>query len=279
MTHVILAAEVVGGLVVALVLVGAGLRVRKVRRDARRDRGIPVDRRLVAPPPSPYAPSKGFRLLDESGEPIARPPVQRPRLDPERPYIFSDSATHGEDALPSHLRHSDDWFLSRSAHRSTSSVVLRVVGAFVVVAVVVATVATYYLNHSNTPPTTTTSTTTTTTAPSTTTTAPTSFRPISTSGEDASYSIPATRYRVTVTGARGETWAQYNMGPAKTLEWQGAVAQGANKSLVMTGDSEITLGSPSSASVVVDGRPVVFPSPLPVTLVLVFNATGSTNSA
>jgi hypothetical protein len=207
--------------------------------------------------------------------------VERPHLDPERHYVFSDSAAHHEETLPTHLRHNDDWFLTRSAHRSTSSIVLRAVGVFLLIAIVVASVTTYYLDRK--PGKGASSTTTTTTKPpkTTTTTLPTTFRPVSTSGEDADYSIPATRYRVTVSGARGETWAEYNMGTANTLEWQGPVDQGQQQSLVMIGNSQITLGSPSSAAVTVDGHAVVFPSPLPVTLVLVFNArpAGSTNPA
>ncbi len=276
----IIALETVGGIVALLVLVGVVLRLRKIRRDRRRE-GISMDdRRLVTPPPSPYEPSRGFRLIDESGEPIVRPPVQRPRLDPERHYVFSDSAAHHEETLPTHLRHNDDWFLSRSAHRSTTSIVLRAVGVFLLIAIVIASVTTYYLDRKpgkGTPST----TTTTTKPPPTTTTLPVTFRPTSTNGEDADYSIPAARYRVTVSGARGETWTEYNMGASNTLEWQGAVDLDQQKSLVMIGNSRITLGSPSSAAVTVDGHAVVFPSPLPVTLVLVFNATParSTNPA
>lgn len=269
----ILAGEIAGGVVALLVLIGVALRVRKLRRDRRRDFPSPHDRRLVLPPPSPYQPSKGFRLIDEAGEPLVRPPVQRPRLDPERNYVFSDSATHNEDALPTHLRHSDDWFLLRSSHRSTASIVLRAVGVFVLVALVIATVTTYYLDHEHKKTDGSGSTTTTTTTAATTTTLTAALRPSARSGEDADYSISAERYRVTVSGARGETWAEYNMGPANTLEWQGAIDQGQDKSLVMTGNSKITLGSPSSAAVIVDGRRVIFPSPLPATLVLVFNAS------
>ncbi len=279
--RVTIALEAVGGVVAALVLLGAGLRLRKVRRDRTRERTTVDDRRLVAPPPSPYEPSRGFRLIGEDGAPLERPPVQRPRLDPARHYVFSDSATHNEDALPVHLRHNDDWFLSRSAHRSTTYIVLRAVGVIAVIGIVIATVITYYLDHSHNPPKATTGSTTTTVPPTTTTTIPVAYRPTSTSGEDADYSIPASRYRVTVTGARGESWAQYNMGPSNTLEWQGPVDQGQDKSLIMTGNSEITLGSPSSASVMVDGHRIIFPAQLPATLVLVFNATtaGSTNPA
>jgi hypothetical protein len=281
---VTVALEVVGGVVVVLVLAGVVFRMRKVRRDqSLESMESDADRRLVAPPPSPYEPSKGFRLVNESGEPLERHPVQRPRLDPGRQYVFSDAATHNDDALPVHLRHNDDWFLSRSAHRSTSSIVLRAVGVVILVAIVIAIVTTFYFHKSHTPSNgaSGTSTTTTTTVPKTTTTLPVAFRPTTTSGENAIYSIPAARYRVTVTGARGESWTEYDMGPTNTLEWQGAVDQGQDKSLVMTGNSKITLGSPSSAAVSVDGHPIIFPTPLPATLVLVFNApaSGSTNPA
>lgn len=275
-----IALEAAGGFFVLLVLIGVGLRMRKLRRDNGGDRISMDDRRLVAPPPSPYEPSKGFRLINEAGEPLERAPVQRPRLDPEHHYVFSDSATHNDDALPVHLRHNDDWFLTRSAHRSTTYIVMRAVGVFVLIAVVIATVIMYYFDRTNNPSKSATGTTTTTTTiPRTTTTVPVAFRPTATSGEDADYSIPAERYRVTVTGARGESWTEYNMGPSNTLEWQGAVDQGQDKSLVMIGNSQITLGSPSSAAVTVDGHRVIFPAQLPATLVLVFDATtaGSTN--
>jgi hypothetical protein len=276
------ALEAAGGFVAAVILVAVGLRMLKLRREGARE-SVPMDdRRLVAPPPSPYEPSKGFRLINEAGQPLERPPVQRPRLDPERHYVFSDAATHNDDALPLQLRHSDDWFLSRSAHRSTAYIILRAVGVILLIAIVIAVITAYYVDHSHTPPKGASgTTTTTTTAPQTTTTVPVAFRPTATSGEDADYSIPAARYRVTVTGARGESWTEYNMGPANTLEWQGAVDQGQDKSLVMTGSSQITLGSPSSAAVSVDGHRVIFPAPLPVTLVLVFDATtaGSTSPA
>jgi len=277
---VTIALEAAGGVVAALVLVGVGLRMRKLRRDSRHEPEPVDDRRLVAPPPSPYEPSKGFRIVDESGAPLERGPVQRPRLDPARQYVFSDSASHNDDALPVHLRHSDDWFLSRSAHRSTTYLVVRALIVLLVLAAI-ATVTTYYFDHSHKSPKGASAATTTTAPPPTTTTLPLAFRPSATSGEDADYSIPAARYRVTVTGARGESWTEYNMGTSNTLEWQGAVDQGQDKSLVMTGNSKVTLGSPTSAAVTVDGHPVVFPSPLPMTLVLVFDATtaGSTNPA
>jgi hypothetical protein len=272
---VILALEIIGIVVAVLLIAGTALRIRKVRRDEMRELSRPLERRLVSPPPSPYAPSKGFRLLDGSGEPVTRPPVERPRLDPGRPYVFSDyQSTEESGAL--HNRHNDDWFLSRSSHRSTGSLVARSVGTVLAIAVVVAIIVTYAVDHHSPKTSTTTTTMTTTTRPSTTTTAvPTTLHATSLSGDDASYTVPGSRYRVTVTGSRGETWAVYNMGPASTLEWQGPVDLGKYESLVMTGDSRITIGSPSSASVTVDGRPVLFPSALPATLVLVFTPAAS----
>ena len=77
-------------------------------------------------------------------------------------------------------------------------------------------------------------------------------------------------YNVVVDGAHGPTWAVYKMGPTSTLEWQGTVKRDTSMVLRMIGDSQITIGAPNSASVTVAGKPVVFPSPLPSTLVLSF---------
>jgi hypothetical protein len=277
---VTVALEILGIVVAVLLLAGTALRIRKLRRDDLRESSHPLDRRLVSPPPSPYTPSKGFRLLDGSGEPLTRPPVERPRIDPARQYVFGESPSSDDPGVV-HARHNDDWFLSRSAHRSTASLVARGLVVVVVIAVIVAVVVAYGLDHHHTPgkskgSTTTTLLHTTTTTTTTTAALPASFLPTSASGDDANYRVAATSYRVTVVGARGESWAEYNMGPSSTLEWQGPVDQGAHESLVMRGDSRVTLGSPSSASVSVDGRPVVFPTPLPATLVLVFTAKGST---
>jgi FlaG/FlaF family flagellin (archaellin) len=268
-----LAIEIVAAIVVVLLLAGTLLRVRKIRRDEKRELSRPLDRRLVVPPPSPYAPSKGFRVLDGSDQSLDRPAMERPRIDPARHYVFSDP----DEPPVIRARHNEDWFLSRSAHRSTASVVGRAVAIVVVVGLVIAVVVTYYVHHDPAPKQHTGDTTTTTTKPPpTTTTTAAALNPTSTSGDDAVYDVSASRYRVTVYGARGETWTVYNMGPSNTLEWQGAVAEGSHESLVMIGDSRITLGSPSSARATLDGRPVVFPLPLPATLVLVFTVSNPT---
>lgn len=281
-----LALKIAALVIVLLVVIVAALRFRKLRRDESREFSKPLDRRLVAPPPSPYAPSKGFRLLDAEGEPLVRPPVERPHLDPERRYVFNDSPSNDEEFVSSRVRHNDDWFLSRSSHRSTSSIVSRRLGVALLVIIVAALVAYYVSHHAKVPPkgsASVTSTTLATTPPPTTTTTvvafPPSFVATSTSGDDAIYSVPAAKYRVTVTGALGATWAVYNMGPSNTLEWQGTVAKGHNELLTMTGNSRITIGSPSHATVNVDGRPVTFPTPLPSTLILVLNAARSSSTS
>jgi len=278
---VTLALEIVGIVVAVLLVVGTVLRIRKVRRDEVRELSRPLERRLVTPPPSPYAPSKGFRLLDGSGEPLTRAPLERPRLDPARQYVFSD-AQNPEESVPRQTRHNDDWFLSRSSHRSTGSLIARSVVVVLVVLVVAAIIVSYAVEHRSPQSSTTTTSTTTTRPPTTTTTLLSPLHASALSGDDATYSAPAARYRVTVTGSRGESWTAYNMGPSNTLEWQGPVDLGKKESLVMTGDSRITIGSPSSASVTLDGRLIIFPSPLPATLVLVFtpaeSATTTTTS-
>ena len=276
MEYVILTLKIAGALVVVVVAAGIALRVRKLRRDEMRELSRPVERRLMAPPPSPYAPSKGFRLLDSDGAPLDRPAIERPRLDPTRHYVFNELSGANEEVVASHLRHNDDWFLSRSAHRSTLSIVLRRLTVLVLILLIAAVLATYYVEHHDkakpkgAPPSTTSVVTTTTT--------PVALSPISSSGDDATYSVPLARYRVTVSVAQGSTGAIYSMGPTDTLEWQGTVASGHNESLVMTGNSRVTLNSPSSASVVVEGRPVAFPSPLPPTLLLVFRSSPRTTA-
>jgi hypothetical protein len=107
---------------------------------------------------------------------------------------------------------------------------------------------------------------------------PTSFVATSISGENATYRVPVSKYRVMVTGSLGATWAVYNMGPSSTLEWQGTVARGHDELLTMTGNSRITIGSPSNAVVTIDGRPVTFPTPRPATLILAFNAAKASST-
>jgi len=274
-----LALKIAVGLVVVLGLVVAALRIRKLRRDELRHYHEPINRRLLTPPPSPYTPSKGFRLLDGDVPVAVRREPSRPRLEPSREYVFSESQLPAsEETLPLASRHDTQWALSRSGHRPRVSTSGARIGVIVVVVILVVGAIGYYANRhvGRTATTTTTRSTTTTTqaTSSTTTTAPptfpSSFSAIATSGTTATYDVPVDRYRVTVNGVAGPVWAVYRMGPHNTLEFQGSVAKGTLYSLVLTGPSQITLGSPSNASVSVGGSPVTFPTPTPAPLTLIF---------
>jgi hypothetical protein len=265
------ALDIVIAVVVLLVVATAALRIRKLRRDELRETARPVERRLMSPPPSPYAPSKGFRLLDGPLEEKIRPEPSRPRLESDREYVFSESQMSGDgEVVPTPLRHNEKWALSKSARHSTSFTGLRVAVIAVVVVVLVGGFG-IYLQHrdaKNSP------TTTTTRPPSTTTTSalglPSSFVATSTSGETASYRVPLRRYNVVVDAANGATWAVYTMGLTHTVKWQGTVRTDSEMALSMTGDSQVTIGAPKNASVMVAGKPVRYPSPLPSRLVLTF---------
>jgi len=268
-----LAIKIVILVVVVLVIGIAALRIRKLRRDEIRELTRPVERRLMSPPPSPYAPSKGFRLLDGPLDATRRPEPLRPRLETDREYVFSETQMPGDvEVVPTHLRHSEKWALSKSARRPASFTGLRV-GIIALVVIVIVGAIGIYIQHRDSKNTTTTTTTTRPRSTTTTTIAsalPATFVATTTSGETATYSVPLRTYQVVVRGALGATWAVYKMGPQSTLEWQGTVKVGTGESLQMVGDSQITIGAPKSASVTVAGTPVAFPSPLPTTLVLSF---------
>jgi hypothetical protein len=268
-----LALKIVIVIVVVLVVAVAALRIRKLRRDEIRELSRPVERRLMSPPPSPYEPSKGFRLLDGPLDATRRPEPLRPRLESDRDYVFSESQMPGEsEVVPSHFRHNEQWALSKSARRSASFTGLRVAVIAVIIIAFVGALG-LYLQHIHSKGVSTT--TTSTTRPATTTTLaaaslPASFKASVVNGETATYYWPRRSYVIVVRGALGPTWAVYNMGPHYTLEWQGTLKQGTDESLRMTGVSKITIGAPKNASVTYDGKPVIFPSPLPTTLVLSF---------
>ncbi|HEY7930955.1 MAG TPA: hypothetical protein VIC81_01675 [Acidimicrobiales bacterium] len=158
--------------VVALVLVATmvALRLRKLRRDQARELARSQDRRLVTPPPSPYTPSKGFRLLDGHDQGTVRPAPAPPRLDPQRHYVFSDAMpSAGDDVVPSISRHDQEWLLARSSNRSSMGALGAVVAVIAVVAFVVAAIVFATRHHPTAPRNTTTSSTTTTTVPTTST--------------------------------------------------------------------------------------------------------------
>ncbi len=76
-------------------------------------------RRDVRPtlPPSPYQPSRGFRILDGTEAPTTHP-VRLPRLDPDTDLVFGENSPPAPETPPVHLRHSDQWALNRSMRHS-----------------------------------------------------------------------------------------------------------------------------------------------------------------
>lgn len=269
--------KIVVVVVVVVVVVAVALRLRKLRRDEMRKIAARVERHLMVPPPSPYTPSKGFRLLDGpvSEQPHHDPP--RPRLEPERDYVFSESQlapTYTESVSPLG-RHDERWALSKSIRPSRFSSLGARLALLVLVLVVIAIVTAYYVHHGPTtksPPTTTTTRAHTKTS-SVSVVWPSTLLATSTSGEDATYEVPAASYRVTVRATNGPVWTVFSMGPQNTLEWQGEIAAGASESLVLRGVSHVSLGAPTNATVRVGESAVVFPSARPPTLTLVFTPT------
>ncbi|MFZ1062733.1 MAG: hypothetical protein WAN30_04605, partial [Acidimicrobiales bacterium] len=162
--------------ILVLLLFVVGLRMRKLRRDEMRALERKTDPRLVVPPPSPYQPSRGFRLLDDNETPEApRAPI-RPRLEADRTYVFSDLHPARTDVNPLQpARHDEEWALSRSASRSSFSLGgLRLVIVIVVVVLVLGVVGYYERDHVHHSTTTTTTSTTTSTTSTTSTTVPAS---------------------------------------------------------------------------------------------------------
>lgn len=264
-----LAFKIVLVIVVVLILAVVGLRARKLRGDEQRDRFQKLDRRLVSPPPSPYRTSKGFRLLDGTPDELMRPAPPRPRLEPDQRYVFSDSQlAPPEEHAQAQARRDAQWALDRAGRRSRSMGSMTLV--VVAVLVVVATVGVGYALRHKSSKVPVSATTTSTTTLATTTTWPAVFTPSATSGTSATYAVPSASYAVTVTGVAGAVWTVYEMGPHNTLEYQASVKPGTSKTLVMTGVSRVTLGSPRNAAVKVGGSPVTFPTPLTSPLVLVF---------
>ncbi|NNN08525.1 MAG: hypothetical protein HKL85_04950 [Acidimicrobiaceae bacterium] len=110
-------------------------------------------------PPSPYQPSRGFRILDGE-EPVSTPPVRLPRLDPNKEFVFNETqVTIGDSISPPQFRHDEKWALDRSMRhaphlhvrrRRRMAGVIVVIVVIVVLVVVVALAAVLALHHSPT---------------------------------------------------------------------------------------------------------------------------------
>ena len=98
-------------------------------------------------PPSPYQPSRGFKMLDGTESPAPHD-VPRPRLDPHKEFVFGEYSPTAEVEVP-HLRHDERWALDRSMRRVSPPRTRRrrrvISLSVVVVAAVVALLATHIL--------------------------------------------------------------------------------------------------------------------------------------
>lgn len=255
-----------------LLLAAVVLRIRKLRRDELRELDARAAR-PIRPPSSPYAPSRGYRVLGASEDPLeSRQGPSRPRLDATHSYVFSDlSSAMSDETTLNPRRHDERWALSRAGrHGATPTQFwLRLLLGLIVLGFVLGiSLQLMGHGHRNVAATSTTLKTTTTIAPPTTSTTVARYDVVTRQGNDVTYNIGATRYTVSVSANAGPTWVVFQMGPHQTLEWQGALSQGGTKTLTLTGTGLVTLGSPRDAAVTVNGAPLVWPSPLPSTLLL-----------
>ena len=178
--------------VVLLVVVLAGaafaaLWWRRVRRDTAR--AMHRDQRLITPPPSPYEPSQGFRLVDGQSQPapMTRPTPPRPRLDAKE-YVFGDTTAPGDEGLAS-VRHDSHWALERMTRHRRRKWRSRQWMRLGVVILLVVLAAGYALQRGHFAGTSTTSTSTTW---------PTSFAATSTDVHSAHVVVPTAHYTLKV---------------------------------------------------------------------------------
>ena len=247
--------------VVVLVVAVAALRIRKLRRDEIRELSRPVERRLMSPPPSPYAPSKGFRLLDGPLDATRRPEPLRPRLETDREYVFSEIADAG-----------------RRRGRALASSPQRTVGAVEVRATLGVVHGTSRRGHRGDHHRGRRRARPLPAAPALEERRDHDRRPRRRDRRRRPRPSPR-RCRCRRRSSRPRRVARprrinvprksyssscaarsVRRGPStrwdlqSTLEWQGTVKQGTVESLRMIGDSQITIGAPKSASVTVDGK-------------------------
>ena len=137
--------QVAGGVVLVALVLAFVLRGRLTSAARSRD---------VRPtlPPSPYQPSRGFRILDGTEAPAAHE-VRLPRLDPDTEFVFGDNSLPPAETAPIHLRHDDQWALNRSMRHSPPPRLRRRIVLFVVILIVLAAVLVAVL-HGGHPPTT-----------------------------------------------------------------------------------------------------------------------------
>jgi hypothetical protein len=153
------AALVLVVLVLVVAVAVAALRWRKLRHDQHAHH-VMNDAPITAPP-APYASNRGVRLLDAGDVPHTRSEPARPRLDPERQYVFSDTSALEPSSLSmTRSKHNERWALERSFHGPRVASGSGRVIVIVVLALSLLIGIGAILQHSNHPATPTTTTTT-----------------------------------------------------------------------------------------------------------------------
>lgn len=256
---------------IALVVVVASVVVARTARRRHRDEIRSIHHyhdRLDVLHVEQHDKGGAVRVVD--GDPVVATRVapHRPRLDPDAVHI--DGATRDVGSTAPRLRHDREWALDRMEPKArvdtpTFAVALAVVAALVVIAVVG-----YLIQHDRGRA--TTRHTATTTRPATTTTVASSITPSSVDGDVATYPLSVRAYTVRVVAAFGAEWVEVTVPPGGPVTYASTLAKGATARVALHGPSMVELGAPNSATVSVDGTPVVFPSPVPPSLSLRFDA-------
>jgi hypothetical protein len=253
--NVLVTAAVV--LVVVLAAVVVALRWRKMRRDAI-EGAHRRDPRLLSPPPSPYAPSQGFRLVDgETPAPTpTRPAPPRPRLD-ERDYVFGDVGAPSDESLHA-PRHDSRWALERMTRHRRRHWRSRQWMRLGVVVLIVVLAAGYALQrgHGASPT-------------SSTTTWPSTFVATAHGPHAGSVSAPGSRYVITVTA---HTATQVVIKGVADNYFHGPLAAGQSTTSTVNERVAIFLDS-TAVSVTLGASKVALPAGASVPYVLTITPT------
>jgi hypothetical protein len=245
------------------------LRWRKLRRDEIRI--LEKHSKNFLPPPSPYQPSKGFRLLDGSTTMPAHRDVQRPRLDPEAHYIFGETTTSfADDVGSSPHRHDQRWALDRaSRRRGLSQSSLRVVMVAAAVVLILLVVGFFLERHTTklhrkTSPTSTTSTNAGSQWPN-------QLVATTSSSSTAAYDIPTGNFTLVATAHGGTLQLTVRNGTPSAVVFQGAVASGASETLSLSGNTTVAIDPSADASLSLHQSSVVLPSSAGTSMTLSFS--------
>jgi len=261
-------------LLILIVFLGgeiAFLRWRKLRRDEIRI--LERHSKNFLPPPSPYQPSKGFRLLDGSTTLPAPRDVQRPRLDPDAHYVFGETTpSFGEDIAASARRHDQMWALDRaSRRRGLSQSSWRVVGVALLVILILLIVG-YFLErhptmHHHKTPTTTTSTVAAQW--------PSQLVATSSTSSTATYNIPTGSYTFVTTAEGGALHLTVRSGTPSSVVYQGNLAKGASESLSLSGDTTVVIDPSADGVITLHSSDVVLPASAGTSMTLTFTSSAS----